>query len=101
MKGRAQSLRGRGSAKGKVDNENRKATFQEVAVHARLSAVQLEQDVGCKKAVCDRSPPPPANSPDDLWTLRGRNGSQQIYKLFGWPCQQLTWSEDNAGTMTL
>ena len=41
--GAGAELKGRGSAKGKVDTGS--------AVHACLSAVQLEQDVGCKKAV--------------------------------------------------
>ena len=41
-------------------------------VHMRMRplrkcmCVQLEQDVGCKKAVCGHSTPPPANSPDNL-----------------------------------
>ena len=74
-----------GAGLGKVDTIKKKphGDLSGSAVHAHLSAVQLEQDVGCKKAVCDRSPPPPANSPDDLWTVRGGSGSQEIYKLFG------------------
>ena len=69
-RGGAQPLEGRGSTN--LIKGNHMRPFRK-CMHVDLECmVQLEQDVGCTRAMCDRSPLTP-NSPHNLLKLRGRS----------------------------
>lgn len=61
------------------------------------SSIARVQDVDFKNMACNLFPSP--CSPDNRRRMLRGNGFEWIHPIFNGPCQQHTWSADNAGTM--